>query len=327
MNILIALNLVKMHFGSNEPDGRQARMLPRIASFAPAAMAFVPRQAWAHIKWFAPYDVTAQPAPVDVVLSTHFVLVLLGFGILVFAGFFFDRLLATRSRRLTGKLLDTDLGEVLMRAGIGGFFMALFVTGGMILTPELHTDAEWIGWVQLGITISLLSRWTCVLGGAGILIPYSYGIAQYGVFHMVDYPMFPGIAAYLVLTSNMSERLRSVRMPILTVSVCTGLMWGAIEKFAYPQWTIPLLEARPYLTMGVAPKDVMIIAGFIEFFSGVLYYDRICAGTTCDPGPHHDFRRGDPGFWHGRCNRTSADPGAFDRNVSPWSQPVASVVL
>ena len=42
-------------------------------------------------------------------------------------------------------------------------------------------------------------------------------------------------------------------------------MWGAIEKWAYPQWTFPLLAERPYLTFGLLPADFMIVAGFVEF--------------------------------------------------------------
>jgi hypothetical protein len=54
-------------------------------------------------------------------------------------------------------------------------------------------------------------------------------------------------------------------MPVLYVSLCVSLMWGAVEKWAYPQWTFPLLEARPYLTLGLAPEDFMVVAGFVEF--------------------------------------------------------------
>ena len=54
-------------------------------------------------------------------------------------------------------------------------------------------------------------------------------------------------------------------MPILQASLCASLMWAAVEKWAYPQWTFPLLEARPYLTFGVPPEDFMVVAGFVEF--------------------------------------------------------------
>ena len=236
-----------------------------IASCATIALTFLPQPAWAHIKWFAPYDVTAAPASVDRVLSMHFVAVLAGFVLLVFAGFLLDRLLARKGRGVAEAPAGSETAELLIRAGTGGFFMAIFATGGLILTPELRTQADWTGWLQLGIAISMLSRRTCILGATGVLILYGYGISLYGLFHMVDYPMFPGLAVYLALTSCPSQRLRALRMPILSASVCIGLMWGAIEKWAYPQWTFPMLEARPYLTLGVSPRNVMIIAGFVEF--------------------------------------------------------------
>ena len=67
------------------------------------------------------------------------------------------------------------------------------------------------------------------------------------------------------LTSVTSERLRSQRMLILHASICVSLMWGAVEKWAYPQWTFPLLAERPYLTFGLLPEDFMVVAGFVEF--------------------------------------------------------------
>ncbi len=154
--------------------------------------------------------------------------------------------------------------------------MALFATGGVILTPELHTDADWPTWLQLGIAISFLSRHTCLIGGIGIVILYGYGTSLYGVFHLADYPIFLGIAAYFGLTSLTSERLRSLRMPILYVTLCMSLMWGAIEKWAYPQWTLALLDMRPYLTAGLSPEDFLLFAGFVEF--GLAFY--ILAGFS-----------------------------------------------
>jgi hypothetical protein len=74
-----------------------------------------------------------------------------------------------------------------------------------------------------------------------------------------------GIAAYLALTSFASSRLRGQRMSILYVSICVTLMWGAVEKWAYPQWTFPLLSERPYLSFGLSHQDFMVCAGFVEF--------------------------------------------------------------
>ena len=240
---------------------------PLLPAALAAASLFLPARAWAHVKWFAPYDVAEPPTPVEGLLAPRFLLVLAGFALLVFGGFLLDRL-ASRSGRggiFAAPGRREELEERLMRAGTGAFFMALFTAGGVILTPELQTGAEWPAWLQLGIAASMLSARSCALGAAGILALYSHAVARYGVFHLADYPVFLGLAAYLALTSCASGRLRALRMPVLYVSLCASLMWGAVEKWAYPHWTFPLLEARPYLTFGIPPEDFMVVAGFVEF--------------------------------------------------------------
>ena len=246
-----------------------ARLRPPAALiWMPTAMATIgllPTHAWAHVKWFAPYDVAQSPAMVGDVLTRYFVLVFAVFTSLLIGSFLLDGLVAKWGRLLTASGKREDLEERLLRAGTGAFFMALFATGGVILTPELRTGADWSSWLQFGIAVSMLSQRTCVLGGLGILGLYGFGIVQYGYFHLSDYPMFLGLAAYLALTSTTNERLRAQRMLILHVSICVTLMWGAVEKWAYPQWTFPLLAERPYLTFGLSPELFMVVAGFVEF--------------------------------------------------------------
>jgi hypothetical protein len=247
--------------------GLASRLLPAALAAAAASFLLPARAARAHVKWFAPYDVTEPPTPVGGLLTSHFLVVFAGFALLVFGGFLLDRL-ASRSGRggiFAAPGRREELEERMLRAGTGAFFMALFTAGGVILTPELKTGAEWPAWLQLGLAASMLSPRTCVLGAAGILALYGYGVAQYGVFHLADYPIFLGLAAYLALTSCAPGRLRALRMPVLYASLCASMMWGAVEKWAYPQWTFPLLEARPYLTFGIPPEDFMVVAGFVEF--------------------------------------------------------------
>jgi hypothetical protein len=43
------------------------------------------------------------------------------------------------------------------------------------------------------------------------------------------------------------------------------MMWGAVEKFAYPYWTFPLLTTHAALTLGLSFEQFMYIAGFVEF--------------------------------------------------------------
>ena len=230
-----------------------------------AAVAMLPATAWAHVKWFEPFDVSKPPAPISSVFIPNFVLAFAGFALLMMGSFLLDQLAATKAQAFTAPGRRADLEERLLRAGTGAFFMALFATGGVILTPELRTGDNWPAWLQLAIAISMLSARTCAMGSMGILVLYGFGVAQYGVFHLCDYPMFIGLAAYLALTALVAERLRSQRMLVLYVSICISLMWGAVEKWAYPEWTLPLLADRPYLTFGLSPRDFMVVAGFVEF--------------------------------------------------------------
>ncbi len=52
-------------------------------------------------------------------------------------------------------------------------------------------------------------------------------------------------------------------------------MWASIEKWAYPNWTFPLLHAHPDLTLGMASLTYMTAAGVIEFGLGF--------GLLCGP--------------------------------------------
>ena len=261
-----ARNVETLHIGNSHSQTNLP--FPPALVWMPVVTAMVgllPTRAWAHVKWFAPYDVSQQPTSVSNVLTSHFILVFMVFTLLLTGSFLLDRISAKMGGRLAAPGNYEEIEERLLRAGTGAFFMALFATGGTILTPELRTTADWSTWLQLGIAMSMLSEWTCALGSLGILALYGFGVAQYGFFHLSDYPMFLGLAAYLALTAVTSKHLRSLRMPILHVSICVTLMWGAVEKWAYPQWTFPLLAERPYLTFGLSPDLFMIVAGFVEF--------------------------------------------------------------
>ena len=155
--------------------------------------------------------------------------------------------------------------DPILRAAIGAFFVSLWTSGGIILTPELKTSNSIIPWIQLGIALSMLFRPSSVLGAAGIMGLYAYGVAHYGAFHMMDYPLFPGLAAYLVFTAMPDRGSRKLSLPVLYASIALTMMWGAVEKFLYPAWTFPLLAAHQQLTLGLSFDWFMVIAGFVEF--------------------------------------------------------------
>ncbi|OTP76254.1 MULTISPECIES: hypothetical protein [Burkholderiaceae] len=239
-------------------------------------VSILPSVAFAHVKWFcSSADASISPVAPGVVLTPAFALYLGIFSGLLFVGTWIDSWFDRRWPALACTYHVTrSLEEKLMRVAVGAFFLCLWDKGAVvpwsqggeaILTPELVSGAPWISMVQFSIAAALVWRRTCVLAALGIIIVYGAGIADYGFFHLVDYVFFIGIAGYLALTSFELSGATRWRVPILCGSLSISLMWTAIEKFVYPQWTISVLTAHPSITVGVAAPVVTVIAGFVEF--------------------------------------------------------------
>jgi hypothetical protein len=229
--------------------------------------------AFAHVKWFAPYIVGAPPRPIVETLSnqwfwTAIVLVVVFFvatrfietqrlGQAVLAGF--DRVTNPLWLRL----------DDFVRCVIGAFFVAIFAVGGVYLTPDLKTPAEWVSWLQLLIAFGVFSRRTMPLSAAGIIVLWVLALRDYDVFHLLDYlALGVAVAGYLVLAASNNESWRKHRFEVLRWGVAIALMWSSLEKFAYPEWFYPLVLEKPFLTFGL-PRDVFIpMAGVAEFTMG-----------------------------------------------------------
>lgn len=227
----------------------------------------------AHVKWFAAYNVAGPPMPLPEVFSGSFLLVLALSALLILTVYVCDRTIES--------VLPEDFAENLfdglkrhshdiLRISLGAFFLCLWVLGGVILTPELRTDSEAIAWFQLILAISTLSWRTAWLAGLGIFTLYGIAIADYGLFHLMDYPLFLGIAAYLIIQSLKIERLQPYALSILYVAMAQTLLWASVEKWAFGAWTMPLLAQHERITLGIDHRFYMILAGFIEFVAAFL---------------------------------------------------------
>jgi hypothetical protein len=240
----------------------------------------LPAIAAAHVKWFVNYDLMLPPRPVLTVISgSYFMLFALLAAPLIFASSLLDGYLAERTD-LTKRRPNALVAAVsthfplLLRIGVAGFFTAVFVYGclneWMILTPELRTHARWVCWIQLAIAICALFPRTAVISGIGIVFLYADGIVEYGVFHMLDYPIFLGVAAYLVIHSLWGASREQLARS--TIRICTGvtLLWASIEKFAFPEWSFMLMTQRPGIMLGFEPEFYMVAAGFVEYCTAFL---------------------------------------------------------
>jgi len=224
--------------------------------------------AYAHVKWFAPYDVHEAPETIPAVLNpTMLAMVTASVLMLLIAAQIERTPLAARCTMLLDRTSATvqDQIEGFLRATTGAFFVSLWALGGLILTPELRTDSGWVSWLQFAIACGMFWRATLPVSAAAIVVLYVYGIGAYGLFHMMDYPIFLGLAAYHALSASPSEKWRALRPDVLRWSAAATLMWASVEKWAYPHWTGPLLDAHAGLTLGVGHSTFMIIAGIVEF--------------------------------------------------------------
>ena len=134
-----------------------------------------------------------------------------------------------------------------------------------LVTPELKTTQTVIPYLQLVIGLCALSRFTTPLIGIGIIALYIDAAFFYGIYHLLDYFIFLGIAYFFLVAYRKSDRWRQSGFVVLYATTGITLLWAAIEKFAYPYWSYPLLERHSGLLMGLSPPGFMLSSGFMEF--------------------------------------------------------------
>ena len=239
-----------------------------VAALFGAASAAVPRYALAHVKWFAPYDVPSQPRLLSQVFDILFwEPIALALGTLLLTCYL-ERGPIGRSILETLDALGRPLRpriDDLYRAATAAFLIAIAVMGGIILTPELKTDAAQIRWFQIAIALGLFWRPTMVLSALGIVALYAYGVAEYGIFHLLDYPIFLSLAGYLALSGLQRDFFGLRPLDVTRWGAGITLIWASVEKWAYPQWTFPLLATHPQMAMGFGESYYMNAAGVVEF--------------------------------------------------------------
>jgi hypothetical protein len=222
----------------------------------------------AHVKWFCAYDVAGQPDGLANVLCPDFefltglsVLALMTGGVL--EGTQIGAAMLRSLDRVTQVIRDNF--ETIMRAACAFFFIAIWGVGGILLTPELKTDSALVGAIQLAIAAGMLSRYTMPLSALGIFVLYAIAIRQYGPFHLADYPVFLGVAAYLALAGARTNFFGVRPIDVLRWAAGITLMWASIEKWAYPEWSYPLFIEHPGMSLGFSPDFYMRAAGAVEF--------------------------------------------------------------
>lgn len=227
---------------------------------------------FAHVKWFAPYDLKTPPLSLDNVVTPQFLYLYIVSILFIYAFFWLDRFLF-RINFMSGFAQKVSLTKEqslrIIRYACSIFFTGLFIYGiqgnVFLLTPELKTSSSFIPWLQLTLAATALFSATAPLTGLGMIILYAFGIMYYGIHHMLDYMIFVGIAIFLLLCRLTGSNWVKSRYIILFATTGLTLLWAAIEKWSYPYWTFPMLESNPGMLMGMSPAFYMMFAGFVEF--------------------------------------------------------------
>jgi hypothetical protein len=226
------------------------------------------QDASAHVKWFCAYDAAGQPRGLENVLCQDFEL-LLGIALFwLFAGSVVERTalgpaMASSLNRVTSGLRQHT--EEMIRTVCGFFFVSIWAMGGILLTPELKTTSPLVGILHLAIAAGVLSRRTMPLSAAGIVVLFGLAVRDYGTFHLADYPIFLGIAAYLALAGLQKDAFGIPPLDIVRFATAVTLMWASVEKWAYPEWSFPLFIEHPGLALGFDSEFYMRAAGVVEF--------------------------------------------------------------
>lgn len=229
--------------------------------------------AHAHVKWFASYDVSQTPRTIDFILAsqafwTAVIFALIGF----FSSIFIE---SSKFGQPISNFLDLASSPLFermddfARIATGFFFICLFASGNVYLTPELTTPDEFVSWIHLIIGICIIFRYTRLIAAIGIMALWFLALRDYDLFHLFDYlPLQIGLATYFVLEGIGRPEWRARRFEALRWGLAVAIMWSSIEKFAYANWFIPILNEHPYLTFGLPQYSFIIMSGVAEFVMG-----------------------------------------------------------
>lgn len=236
----------------------------------------IPMPSQAHVKWFSEFDLNSPPKPIlDILLNIRFAILVAVTCLLIFSIAYIDRYLSNNPNKMN-RYINTitqkteDHLPAFLRTGVCVFMLAIANEGGIILTPELKTSIILISWFQVFLAITALSRRTAFISAIGIILLYCFAAYKYGPFHVLDYPVFLGVAVYILLDSLKGKQARNIAHSILRVSTGITLLWASVEKWAFPEWSFEILFQKPNMAMGLSWDLFMILAGFVEFCAAFL---------------------------------------------------------
>lgn len=226
----------------------------------------------AHVKWFSDYSFQEAPLTLSDLNHTYFwglfALSLISLPLLVWLdkvgeksvvygrmNSFFDRY--------------ADQAPLIMRVTMAAVLLMSW-QGDSYVAPEIMiTDPFW-GWFQFFLALLLLFKETTPITGLGMIFLYFMGVNNNGIFHMLDYVVYPAVGLYLIFSNMKNVKIKNLDLPVLYSGLGFSLCWVAFEKMFYPFWGLSVLAKAPALTMGLPHDFFLLSCAFIEFTLGYL---------------------------------------------------------
>ena len=233
---------------------------------------FYSQASHAHVKWFSDYSFDQVPLNLSSLNHTYFwglfALSLISLPLLIWVDEIGDK--STFYSKFN-QFFDrySDQGPLIMRVTMGAVLLMSW-QGDSIIAPEITITSPFCGWLQFIMALLLLFKETSIITGLGMMILYFIGIKNEGLFHMLDYMVYPAVGLYLVFSNLKNERFRNLDLPVLYSGLGFSLCWVAFEKMIYPFWGLAVLDKAPALTMGLPHDFFLLSCAFIEFTLGYL---------------------------------------------------------
>jgi hypothetical protein len=235
-------------------------------------MALLPNVSFAHVKWFSNYDFQHAPLTLSELPSPYFwglfLLSIVSLPLLVWTDKLGEKW--PPYQKFNGFLDQyADNGPAIMRITMAAVLLMSW-QGDSVIAPEIPISAPFWGWFQLFLALCLLFKQTTFITGLGVVFLYFMGMTTHGMFHMLDYVVYPAVGVYLIVSYAKNERIKNLDLPVLYGGLGFSLCWVAFEKLVYPYWGLSVLAQAPELTMGLNHEFFLLACAFIEFTLGYL---------------------------------------------------------
>ena len=239
---------------------------------AGAILFFTSPWAEAHVKWFSEFSYGDRPNPLNDILSpTFYWLALLSVTVIAFMVFLehWAGKFQTMQRLNEWLSAKSKYSLAVMRLGMAATLLWSW-QAGTILAPDLATNSEKALWLEFLTAFFLIFRKTVPIAGLGVLSLFGYAIFENGIFYMLDYLMYAGIAYYFITAISKNSAIQRTALPAVYATVGFCLIWLGIEKLVYPSWAKYLLELHPVLALGFDHDFFVMGAAFVEISLGFM---------------------------------------------------------